>query len=81
MSIQLWRGKSAFTISLTLLILLLLAWPSSSWAAEKPRLRVDDYKIEAELTPHTHQVSARVKVVSSSSLEPVQMSGSPLVSR
>jgi aminopeptidase N len=62
MSIQLWRGKSAITIALTLLILLLLAWPPSSWAAEKARLRVDDYKIEAELTPHVHQISARVKV-------------------
>jgi aminopeptidase N len=62
MSIQLWRGKSAITIALTLLILLLVAWPSSSWAAEKARLRVDDYKIEAELTPHVHQISARVKV-------------------
>ena len=62
MSIQLWRGRSAITIALTLLILLLVAWPSSSWAAEKARLRVDDYKIEAELTPHLHQISARVKV-------------------
>jgi aminopeptidase N len=62
MSIQLWRGKSAITIALTLLILLFVAWPSSSWAAEKARLRVDDYKIEAELTPHVHQISARVKV-------------------
>ena len=62
MSIQLWRGKSAITIALTLLILLLVAWPSSSWAAEKARLRVDDYKIEAELTPHVHQISARAKV-------------------
>src|SRR6266446_10836950 len=62
MSIQLWRGKSAITIALTLLILLLVAWPSSSWAVEKARLRVDDYKIEAELTPHIHQISARVKV-------------------
>jgi aminopeptidase N len=62
MSIQLWRGKSAITIALTLLILLLVAWPSSSWAVEKARLRVDDYKIEAELTPHVHQISARVKV-------------------
>ena len=61
MSIQLWRGKSAITIALTL-ILLLVAWPSSSWAVEKARLRVDDYKIEAELTPHVHQISARVKV-------------------
>jgi len=62
MSIQLWRGKSAITIALTLLILLLVAWPSSTWAAEKARLRADDYKIEAELTPHIHQISARVKV-------------------
>ena len=62
MSIQLWRGKSAITIALTLLILLLVAWPSSSWAAEKARLRVDDYRIEVELTPHVHQISARVKV-------------------
>ena len=62
MSIQLWRGKSAITIALTLLILLLVAWPPSSWAVEKARLRVDDYKIEAELTPHVHQISARVKV-------------------
>src|ERR1700719_1095874 len=62
MSIQLWRGKSAITIALTLLILLLVAWPSSSWAVERARLRVDDYKIEAELTPHVHQISTRVKV-------------------
>jgi len=62
MSIQLWRGNSAITIALTQLILLLVAWPSSSWAAEKARLRVDDYKIEAELTPHVHQISARAKV-------------------
>jgi len=62
MSIQPWRGNSAITIALTLLILLLVAWPSSSWAVEKARLRVDDYKIEAELTPHVHQISARVKV-------------------
>jgi Peptidase family M1 domain/Tetratricopeptide repeat len=31
-------------------------------AAEKPRLRVDDYQIEAELTPHLHQINARAKV-------------------
>ena len=36
--------------------------PSSSWAAEKTRLRVDDYQIDAELTPHTHKISARAKV-------------------
>jgi aminopeptidase N len=33
-----------------------------AWAAEKTRLRVDDYQIDAELTPHTHKISARAKV-------------------
>lgn len=35
---------------------------TTTWAAEKPRLRVDDYQIEAELTPHLHQISAHAKV-------------------
>src|ERR1700674_1154958 len=33
-----------------------------AWAADKMRLRVDDYQIDAELTPHTHKISARAKV-------------------
>jgi len=33
-----------------------------SWAAEKARLRVDDYQIDAVLTPHLHQISAKAKV-------------------
>jgi aminopeptidase N len=33
-----------------------------TWAAEKSRLRVDDYQIDAELTPHAHKISARAKV-------------------
>jgi aminopeptidase N len=33
-----------------------------AWAAEKMRLRVDDYQIDAELTPHTHKIAARAKV-------------------
>jgi aminopeptidase N len=40
--------------------LFLLSLPS--WAAEKTRLRVDDYQIDAELTPHTHKITARAKV-------------------
>jgi hypothetical protein len=36
--------------------------PSSSRAAEKARLRVDDYQIEAKLEPHLHQITARAKV-------------------
>ena len=31
-------------------------------AAEKMRLRVDDYQINAELTPHTHKLAATAKV-------------------
>ncbi len=33
-----------------------------AWAADKMRLRVDDYQIDAELTPHTHKIAARAKV-------------------
>jgi tetratricopeptide (TPR) repeat protein len=35
---------------------------STTWAAEKIRLRVDDYQIDAEITPHTHTLKARAKV-------------------
>jgi tetratricopeptide (TPR) repeat protein len=55
------RGAlSVLTSSLTLAFLVLLAIPSR--AAEKARLRVDDYRIEAELDPHLHQITARAKV-------------------
>src|SRR6202043_3248236 len=54
------RGLSLLTSSLTLSLVVLLALPS--WAAEKARLRVDDYQIQAELTPHLHQISAIAKV-------------------
>ena len=40
----------------------LVCMAAPSWAADKMRLRVDDYQIDAELTPHTHRISARVKV-------------------
>jgi aminopeptidase N len=40
----------------------LFGTPSSSWAAEKLRLRVDDYQVDAELSPHTHKISARARV-------------------
>src|SRR5580765_3327374 len=52
------RVIGVFTISLTLLVLA----ASPSWAAEKARLRVDDYQIEATLKPHLHQITARAKV-------------------
>src|SRR5208282_4575730 len=54
------RALSVLTGSLTLSLAILLAIPS--WAAEKARLRVDDYQIEAHLEPHLHQITARAKV-------------------
>lgn len=33
-----------------------------SWGAEKSRLQVDDYQIQAELTPHIHHITARAVV-------------------
>ena len=46
--------------SLILCAILCLVIPSL--AADKARLRVDDYQIEAELNPHLHQITARAKV-------------------
>jgi hypothetical protein len=60
MSIHLRRVLSVLTSSLTLLLIVLVATPS--WAAEKARLRVDDYQIDVVLTPHLHQITARAKV-------------------
>src|SRR5580700_2374665 len=54
------RALSVLTSSLTLSLVVLLALPS--WAAEKARLRVDDYQIEAELQPHLHQITARARI-------------------
>jgi len=47
--------------ALTTVLISLIAC-ASSWAAEKSRLRVDDYQIDAELTPHIHKITARAKV-------------------
>src|ERR1700686_3010058 len=60
MPMDLRRFLSGLTSSLTLCLLALLAQPS--WAAEKTRLRVDNYQIEAELAPHLHTITARAKV-------------------
>ena len=54
------RALSVLTSSLTLWLVIVLAIPA--WAAEKARLRVDDYQIEAQLEPHLHQITARAKV-------------------
>jgi tetratricopeptide (TPR) repeat protein len=60
MPIDLRRLLSVKTSSLPLFLLIVFALPS--WAADKAHLRVDDYQIEATLTPHLHQISARAKV-------------------
>ena len=46
----------------SLFIALLVAATLPAMAAEKMRLRVDDYQIDAELTPHGHRLAARAKV-------------------
>ena len=46
-----------------LVFMLLCALTGPVWAApEKARLRVDDYVIDAELSPHAHKLTARAKV-------------------
>ncbi len=60
MQIQLRRAHSVLAGFSLLLLSVFISPPS--FAAEKTRIRVDDYKIEAELTPHLHQISARAKV-------------------
>jgi len=57
------RLRRALCVSKSFFVLFLAFLPTiAALAAEKPRLRVDDYQIEAELTPHLHQISARAKV-------------------
>ena len=60
MAIELRRRLSVLASSLTFCVLVMTALPS--WSAEKARLRVDDYQIEATLEPHLHQITARAKV-------------------
>jgi tetratricopeptide (TPR) repeat protein len=59
MQIRLRRAQSVLS-SFFALLLAFAAMPAR--AAEKARLRVDDYRIEADLTPHLHQISARATV-------------------
>jgi tetratricopeptide (TPR) repeat protein len=53
------RQRHALTLGFAFLLLFCCL---PSWAAEKTRLRVDDYQIDAELIPHTHKIAARAKV-------------------
>jgi tetratricopeptide (TPR) repeat protein len=60
MQICRWRTQSVLSSFLALSLLALVALPAR--AADRARLRVDDYQIEAELSPHLHQITARAKV-------------------
>src|SRR5215510_770299 len=54
------RRRLRPAVSVTVVLLLsCLALPA--WSAEKARLRVDDYQIEAELNPHQHKIGAKAK--------------------
>ncbi len=60
MLFQAGRKCRAFLAVLSISVLLPLASPS--WAAEKMRLRVTNYQIDAELSPHLHKITAKAKV-------------------
>jgi len=54
------RRERRAVLSCLAFLLLFTALPAS--AADKLRLRVDDYQIDAELTPHSHSITAHAKV-------------------
>ncbi|MBV8894669.1 MAG: peptidase M1 [Acidobacteria bacterium] len=53
-------GRRALALISTLLFVVLSIPPL--WAAEKTRLRIDNYVIDAELLPQSHRLVARAKV-------------------
>lgn len=53
-------GLGVVKTCLTLLLLVFSTLPL--WGADKARLRVDDYQIQATLQPHLHQITAKAKV-------------------
>ena len=59
MPFQTRRQRRVFLLGLACLLLLM---PLPTWAADKMRLQVDDYQIDAELSPHVHKLVARAKV-------------------
>ena len=60
MDVYSWRPRRAGKSCLVLLFLLIVAFPVV--AADKSRLRVDDYQIDVELQPHAHKITAHTKV-------------------
>ena len=59
MAFQPRRARRAFTICCGF-ICILMALPT--WAADKTRLQVNDYQIDAELAPHIHKIVAKARV-------------------
>jgi len=59
MSLQRWRQCWALSACCAWFLLLTCI---SAGAAEKTRIRVDDYQIDAELLPHTHKIAAHARV-------------------
>jgi aminopeptidase N len=55
-------GRRKLALICSLALVLLSINPVSIWAAEKSRLRVDNYVIDAQLVPQTHKLVARAKV-------------------
>ena len=55
-----WRVRGVVSSFLAVFLLILQGLPAR--AAEKARLRVDDYQIKAVLEPHLHQITATAKV-------------------
>jgi len=56
------RRALGFTVILFLVFFLTSAASRPALAAEKTRLRVDDYQIDVELLPQTHKLTARATV-------------------
>jgi aminopeptidase N len=59
---MLFEARRPTWASARFLAFLLLLTSLPLWAAERPRLRVDDYVIDAELQPNVHKLKARAKV-------------------
>ncbi|HET7209404.1 MAG TPA: M1 family aminopeptidase [Terriglobales bacterium] len=55
-------GRRTLAPNLSFVLVLLWLTPHLLFAAEKPRLRVDNYVIDAELVPQSHRLVARAKV-------------------
>jgi aminopeptidase N len=53
---------AARAVRLYVVLILCVASSLPAWAAEKSRIRVDDYQIDAELQPEAHKLVARAKV-------------------